>query len=175
MLHRLRFVAALTFVRIALVNRVEVGPEANLACTHLCDYRANCPVDANVRVEYRLPWSHPELKETLGASGCCPNLSVGQCIILKLIAFLDQSPFANWVTIQEYREGFVTAGYTRESIEIRDISENVLGQLAGCLKKTELEVEQHGLSIGQFQDAAWMFDWWCRTGVVKGYIAVARK
>ncbi|KAJ6183831.1 hypothetical protein N7519_005132 [Penicillium mononematosum] len=67
------------------------------------------------------------------------------------------------------------AGYARESIEVRDFSENVFGQLAGSLKKTEREVEQHGLSIGHFQYAASMFDWWCGTGVVRGYIAVARK
>lgn len=75
------------------------------------------------------------------------------------MAFLGQSLFANWVTIQEYRERLVTAGYARESIEIRDFSENVFGQLAGFLKKTEVEVEQHGLSIGHFQYAARMFDW----------------
>lgn len=48
----------------------------------------------------------------------------------------------------------------------------MFGQLARFLKKTELEV---GLSIGHFQYAARMFDWWCRIGVVGGYIAVARK
>ncbi|CRL21253.1 unnamed protein product [Penicillium camemberti] len=88
------------------------------------------------------------------------------------MAFLGQSPFANWVTILEYRARLVTAGYARESVEIRDFSEKVFGQLARFLKKTELEV---GLSIGHFQYAARMFDWWCRIGVVGGYIAVARK
>lgn len=65
--------ATLTFVRIGLVDGVEVGLEANLACTHLRDYRANCPVCANVRVEYRLPLSHPELKELSTVLGVLPS------------------------------------------------------------------------------------------------------
>lgn len=118
---------------------------------------------------------------TLGASlmayDLCiaENLSAGQHIILKLMAFFGQSPFANWVTIQEYRERLVVAGYARERIEIRDISEHVFGPLAGFLRKRELELEQYGLSIGRFRYAAGMFDWWRRTGVVRGCIIVARK
>jgi hypothetical protein len=91
------------------------------------------------------------------------------------MAFFGQSPFANWVTIQEYRERLVVAGYARERIEIRDISEYVFGPLAGFLRKKELELEQYGLSIGSFRYAAGMFDWWRRTGVVRGCIIFARK
>lgn len=103
------------------------------------------------------------------------NLSVGQRIILRLMAFFGQSPFANWVTIQEYRERLVVAGYERERIEIRDISEHIFGPLAGFLRKREVGLEQHSLSIGRFRYAAGMFTWWGRTGVVRGCIIVARK
>jgi hypothetical protein len=103
------------------------------------------------------------------------NLPVGQRIILRLMAFFGQSPFANWVTIQEYRERLVSAGYARERIEIRDISEHVFGPLAGFLMKREVEAEQYGLSIGRFRYAAWMFAWWARIGVVRGCIIIARK
>ena len=111
------------------------------------------PVRICVITELIAPWM-PMCVSRIAFPGLTPSLKKpwehldavriclwGQSIILKLMAFPDQSPFANWVTIQEYREGLLTAGYARESIETRDISENVFGQLAGCLKKTELEVE----------------------------------
>jgi hypothetical protein len=103
------------------------------------------------------------------------NLSLSQRIILKLMAFFGQSPFTNWVTVQAYRERLVDAGYSPDMIEIRDISEHVFGPLAVFLKKREAELEQYGLSIGRFRYAAKMFAWWCRTGVVRGCIIVARK
>jgi hypothetical protein len=40
MAHRLAPVAALALVGVDLVDSVEVGPEADLARTHLCDHRA---------------------------------------------------------------------------------------------------------------------------------------
>jgi hypothetical protein len=118
---------------------------------------------------------------TLGASlmayDLCiaENLSVKQRIILRVMAFFGQSPAVNWVTIHEYRERLVAAGYERERIEIRDISEHVFGPLAGFMKKREVDLEQYGLSIGRFRYAASMFAWWRRTGMVRGCIIVARK
>src|SRR5205823_2102668 len=39
--HRLRSAATLALVGVGLVNSVEVGTEADLACAHLCDHRAD--------------------------------------------------------------------------------------------------------------------------------------
>ncbi|RDW56383.1 hypothetical protein BP5796_13205 [Coleophoma crateriformis] len=103
------------------------------------------------------------------------NLSTWQRTILRLMAFFGQSPFANWVTIPEYREQLVMAGYAPERVEIRDISEHVFGPLAGFMKKREVELDQYGLSIGRYRYAGKMFGWWGRTGVVRGCIIVARK
>jgi hypothetical protein len=124
-----------------------------------------------------IEYANRKLGASLMAYDLCiaENLSVGQRIILRLMAFFGQSPFANWVTIREYRERLVMAGYARERIEIRDISEHVFDPLAGFLKKREVELEQYGLSIGRFRYAASMFFWWRRTGVVRGCIIVARK
>jgi hypothetical protein len=124
-----------------------------------------------------IEYANRKLGASLMAYDLCiaENLSVGQRIILRLMAFFGQSPFANWVTIQEYRERLVVAGYARERIVIRDISEHVFGPLAGFLRKREVELEQYGLSIGRFRYAAGMFAWWGRTGVVRGCIIVARK
>lgn len=124
-----------------------------------------------------IEYANRKLGASLMAYDLCiaENLSVGQRIILRLMAFFGQSPFANWVTIQEYRERLVVAGYARERIVIRDISEHVFDPLAGFLRKREVELEQYGLSIGRFRYAAGMFAWWGRTGVVRGCIIVARK
>jgi hypothetical protein len=124
-----------------------------------------------------IEYANRELDASLMAYDLCiaENLSVWQRIILRLMAFFGQSPFANWVTIQEYRERLVMAGYAREKIEIRDISEHVFGPLAGFLRKREVELEQYGLSIGRFRYAAAMFALWSRTGVVRGCIIIARK
>jgi hypothetical protein len=124
-----------------------------------------------------IEYANRKLGASLMAFDFCiaENLSVGQRTILRLMAFFGQSPFANWVTIQEYRERLVVAGYARERIEIRDISEHVFGPLAGFLRKREVELEQYGLSIGRFRYAAKMFAWWGRTGMVRGCIIVARK
>jgi hypothetical protein len=124
-----------------------------------------------------IEYANRKLDASLMAYDLCigENLSVGQRIILRLMALFGQSPYANWVTIQEYRERLVMAGYARERIEIRDISEHVFDPLAGFLRKREVELEQYGLSIGRFRYAGRMFAWWGRTGVVRGCIIIARK
>jgi hypothetical protein len=124
-----------------------------------------------------IEYANRTLDASLMAFDLCiaENLSVRQRIILRLMAFFGQSPFANWVTIQGYRERLVEAGYARERIEILDVSEHVFGPLAGFMRKREVELEQYGLSIGRFRYAAGMFSWWSRTGLVRGCIIVARK
>lgn len=52
MLHRLSSVAALVLVGIGLVNGVEVGTEANLARTYLCNHRADRSMCVFVDFEY---------------------------------------------------------------------------------------------------------------------------
>lgn len=124
-----------------------------------------------------IEYASKELEASLMAFDLCvaEDLSMWQRIMLRVIAFFGQSPFANWVTIEEYRERLIQAGYARESVEIRDISEHVFGPLAGFMKKREVELQQYGMSIGRFRYAASMFGWWGRTGMVRGCIIVARK
>ncbi len=124
-----------------------------------------------------IEYANSKLGASLMAFDLCivENLSVWQRIVLRLMAFFGQSPFLNWVTIPEYREQLVAAGFAREKIEIRDISEHVFVPLAGFMRKREVELEQYGLSIGRFRYAARMFAWWGRTGIVRGCIVIARK
>ncbi|KAH8811180.1 hypothetical protein F5884DRAFT_267137 [Xylogone sp. PMI_703] len=124
-----------------------------------------------------IEYANKELDASVMAFDLCiaENLSIKQRIALRLMAFFGQSPFANWVTIQEYRERLVAAGYAREKIEIGDISEHVFSPLAGFMKRREIELEQYGMSIGRYRYAGKMFAWWGRTGVVRGCIVVAKK
>ena len=123
-----------------------------------------------------IEYANRQLGASLMAYDLCiaENPSKWQRIILRLMAFFGQSPFTNWVTISEYREQLVAAGYVREGIQIRDISEHVFRPLAGFLSKRESELEQYNLSIGRFRYAGRMFAWWGRTGVVRGCIIIAR-
>lgn len=59
----LRFIATLTLVGVSLVDSVEVGPQANLARTHLCDCRTNCSVCPGICIEYHFPGPHSESNE----------------------------------------------------------------------------------------------------------------
>ncbi|OBT75539.1 hypothetical protein VF21_05882 [Pseudogymnoascus sp. 05NY08] len=105
-----------------------------------------------------IEYANRELGASLMAYDLCigENLSVKQRLVLRFMAFFGQSPFANFVTIEEYRERLVMAGYAREKIEIRDISEHVFSPLAGFLRRKEVELQQYGLSIGRFRHAAKM-------------------
>ena len=124
-----------------------------------------------------IEYANRKLGASLMAYDLCiaEKLSVWQRIMLRLMSFFGQSPVANWVTIQEYREQLVVAGYARENIEIHDISEYVFGPLAGFLRKREVVLQQYGLTIGRYQYAAKMFAWWHRTGMIRGCIIIARK
>jgi hypothetical protein len=55
--------AALAGVGIGLVNRMEIGAGADLACTHLCDGRTDCSVCAGMCREKVLSRPDPELIE----------------------------------------------------------------------------------------------------------------
>lgn len=57
MLHRLSSAATLALVGIGLVNGVEVGTEADLARTHLCDHGADRSVC--VFVDFECVFSRP--------------------------------------------------------------------------------------------------------------------
>ena len=118
---------------------------------------------------------------TLGASlmayDLCmsENLSLWQRLVLRLMAFLGHSPFANWATADQYRDQLVAAGYDRDKIEIHDISDHVFRPLARFIRKQDDQLKRYGMSMGRFRHGAAMFDWWGRAGIVKGCIVIARK
>lgn len=120
---------------------------------------------------------------TLGASlmayDLClsDNLSLWHRLILRLMAFVGHSPFLNWATVDSYRDQLIAAGYDEDNIEIIDISEHVFRPLARFIRRRDVELKRYGFSsgMGRFRHGAAMFDWWGRSGVVKGCIVIARK
>lgn len=98
-----------------------------------------------------------------------------QRFLLRLLAWGASSPYSNWMTTEEYRNQLVAVGYSREKIEIYDISEHVFGPLTNFLKIREQQLNDNGLSIGRFRYAALMFSWWARSRPVNACIIIARK
>jgi hypothetical protein len=43
--------ATLAFIGVGLIDGMEVSAQADLACTHLCDDRADCSVDTYMGIE----------------------------------------------------------------------------------------------------------------------------
>ncbi|GFF62691.1 hypothetical protein IFM51744_11011 [Aspergillus udagawae] len=75
----------LTLVGIGRVDGVVVGPQANFARVHLCDGGADRSVCANVRVEYRLPWPHPEPKKLSTVLGFSQAVSHSSLIARRMM------------------------------------------------------------------------------------------
>jgi hypothetical protein len=61
--HRLWSAATLALVGVGLVDGVEVGTKADLACAYLCDHRADRSVRANMCVKCRSSWTYAESEE----------------------------------------------------------------------------------------------------------------
>ncbi|CAI6330985.1 unnamed protein product [Periconia digitata] len=124
-----------------------------------------------------LHYASTTLNASLMAFDLCTadTLSLWQRIVIRFLTFMGQSPAANWVTVSEYRDRLVEAGYARDKIAIHDISEFVFGPLHGFMEKRGRELEELGMSIGRFRYAGGMFGWWGRSGVVRACVVVARK
>lgn len=95
--------------------------------------------------------------------------------LLSLLARLMSAPPSNFLTVKQYRQQLIDAGYEEGSIQIHDISENVFGPLAAFLGHQDRALRRIGLGIGPYRAAQWTFDWWARSGVVRGCIVVARR
>ncbi|KAF1964251.1 hypothetical protein BU23DRAFT_493279 [Bimuria novae-zelandiae CBS 107.79] len=117
--------------------------------------------------------------QTLGASFAAfdlclsPTATLRQKLLLRVLTSLMGAPWANFVTPDEYRVKLIEAGYEASGITIRDISEDVFGPLAAFLEQQERDLRIVGLGIGPFNVARLLFQWWARSGVVRGVIVVA--
>ncbi|KAE8145396.1 hypothetical protein BDV25DRAFT_164778 [Aspergillus avenaceus] len=96
-------------------------------------------------------------------------------LILRLMCLVSGIPFSNFLTREEYEAQLVRAGYALDQIEMRDISEHVFAGIAGYIRRQDAELKKYGMTVGKFKGAAKAFGWWARTGLVRGYVVVARK
>lgn len=94
-------------------------------------------------------------------------------LILRLVCWLTGSPFSNFISRQEYIDLLVAAGYDRSMIEVRDVSSHVFCGLAGFLGRRVDEARPFGIKMDKFRAARVVFDWWARSGIVRGVVVVA--
>ena len=76
----------------------------------------------------------------------------------------------NFLTEKEYVDQLVDSGYTRERIQIRDVSEHVFAGLADFVGRRDKEI-----GVGKFRVVGWVFGWWARSGIVRGVIVSAKR
>jgi hypothetical protein len=101
--------------------------------------------------------------------------SIWDLIILRLVCFFAATPFSNFLTITEYRNQLLAAGYDKNKIEIQDISDHVFAGMASFIERRDGELKNTGMTIGRYRAAGKVFKWWARSGVVRGCIVVARR
>lgn len=99
-----------------------------------------------------------------------------QRLLLRGVCFMTGAPFTNFVTKSEYEALLVRAGYAVDDISMKDVSEDVFGGLAGFIRQKDARLRRMGMSVGgKFRGAATVFDWWAKSGVVRGVLVVARQ
>jgi hypothetical protein len=94
---------------------------------------------------------------------------------LRLICLVTGIPYTNFVTRNEYEDMLVCAGYQRDLIEMQDISEHVFNGLAKYISEQDRELRTYGMTVGKFKGPAKVFNWWATSGVVRGFVVVARR
>lgn len=103
------------------------------------------------------------------------DTSFFQRLLLRIVCWALGAPFGNIITQEEYRRLLVKVGYEPSQIEMRDISEHVFGGLSAFLGRRIEEAEPFGLKMGKYRGARVVFNWWAKTGIIRGYVVVARK
>lgn len=96
-------------------------------------------------------------------------------LLLRFVCWVTGSPFSNFVSQSEYIDLLVAAGYDRSRVEIRDVSSHVFRGLADFLGRRVEEARPFGIKMGKFRAARVVFDWWARSGIVRGVVVVARR
>jgi hypothetical protein len=99
------------------------------------------------------------------------NMPAGARLLLAVLALLMGCPANTFMTELRYRNMLERVGYREDNIEFKDISGHVFGPLARFLDERDKGLRLLGLKIGGFVVAKWMFNWWARSGFVRGIIS----
>lgn len=94
---------------------------------------------------------------------------------MRAICLVAGMPFSNLLTKKGYEDMLVEVGYELGMIEMRDVSEDVFGGIAGYIREKDAELGRFGIGVGKFKGPAKVFDWWARSGVIRGFVVVARR
>lgn len=94
---------------------------------------------------------------------------------LRLMCLVTGIPYSNFITEKEYRAMLALAGYEQDMIDMQDISEDVFAGIADYIRTREAGLEMYGMTVGKFKAPAKIFDWWARSGVVKGFVVIAHR
>ncbi|KAL4906385.1 hypothetical protein BDW74DRAFT_131846 [Aspergillus multicolor] len=107
-----------------------------------------------------------------------PKPSFWARLMLRILCLFAGTPYTNFLTQDEYTALLVDAGYDLSKITFRDISDDVFHGIAGYINSREEVLKAYGLGgskgMKKYGGAGKLFGWWARTGVVKGFIIVAR-
>lgn len=101
--------------------------------------------------------------------------SLSNKLLIRLICLVSGIPYSNLLTTKQYADMLVQAGYDREMIEMRDISEYVFSGIANYITEKDRELKGFGMGVGKFKVPRWVFGWWAKTGVIRGVVVVARR
>lgn len=96
-------------------------------------------------------------------------------LYLRLICLVSGMPYSNFMTIKEYEAMLVHAGYEPERICMEDISEHVFAGIAEYIRTREAELRLYGMTLGKYKAPGKIFDWWAKSGVIKGFVIVAHR
>ena len=118
---------------------------------------------------------------TLGASFMAFDLLLAddaswvQRLLMRIVCWVLGAPFSNILTKSEYIKMLSKAGYDPSRVEMEDISKHVFAGLADFLKRRVEEAAPYGLKVGKYRGARVVFNWWAKSGVIRGYVVVARR
>ncbi|KAF7178637.1 hypothetical protein CNMCM7691_007451 [Aspergillus felis] len=101
--------------------------------------------------------------------------SLWERLMLRLVCMVTGTPFSNFLTRAEYEDLLVGAGYGRDCVQMRDLSDHVFAGLAGFIARKDEELRRFGMTVGKFRGAGAVFGWWARSGVVRGTVIIAKR
>jgi len=102
------------------------------------------------------------------------NASAVARFLLSQLGKLMGCPSNAFITESEYRVLLVSAGYSNGNIYFKDISEHVFAPLTNFLSKRDTLLQSFGWGLGKLGVAKKLFEWWAKSGVVRGMIVVAK-
>ena len=105
-----------------------------------------------------------------------PSTSLLQRLLLRVLALILGAPAGNFITMVEYEEQLVKAGFSRDGIKFEDVSGRVFPGLAQFIERRDDEWRTFtGQGIGPYKTFARILRWWEKTGFIRGVIVIARR